>query len=938
MPTPHGGEAAAPLLGRSAELGRIGTLLDAARHGRSGALLIAGDPGVGKTALLDAAVGMAGDLRVLRASGYEMEADLAFAGLSTILRPLMSGLEGLPPPQAAAVAGAIGLGPPPPPGDRFTAYAGALGLLSAAAEEGPLLVAVDDAHWLDPASLDAIAFVGRRIAGEGIVVIMAAREVPAAALRRSGGIEVMRLEGLAGAHAAELAQRVSGASLSGGVTARLVRETRGNPLALIESVRSLTADQAAGRASLPHTLPVGPAVVEALATRMAPLSPNARRALLITAAGEGDPGLVSQALHSEGVHGDLSAAEDAGVIVMSVTGPVFRHPLLRLGAYRAASAKERRAVHRKLAEIAETGGDGMLETRARHLAAAADGPDETVALALEDAAARAAGRTGYAEAAELLRRAAELSTSPDTRNSRLVQAGFLGVTAGSAELARDCLDRAIREGHDPALISRARAIRAHLEIWAGSARLAREMLVAETERLGPGAPGVVTLLVDASIASGMCGDIARALDLARRAESELNGDDPRLNTLVSIVHANCSVLAGESRASDRVSAMGDPLALLADGDPLSWARVGIALQPLSWSGRFADADALAERLIAMGRSFSAPSMLPFPLGARADFKIAAGDWDGAFTSASEALTLAEETGQLGVADFARCHLARILAGRGEETVCRAHATAALGNTPLHEATSLPVYAHAALGLLELGLGNLETAFAELQITDDLTYDRGLRAHATVPFLPDLVEVAVRLGRNTDAERALSRLEEQEDTSFPRALGAIAFSRGLIAENHDAAIAHLQEAVTLQEQAAVPFERARSQLVLGERLRIARRRRDARDALEASLRTFEILGARPWADRAADALAALGAGPSSRSAPATRDLTAQELQIARAAASGLSNREIAAQLFLSVKTVEFHLRNAFRKLGVRSRTQLAARLLATDGAADLSTRP
>ena len=536
---------------------------------------------------------------------------------------------------------------------------------------------------------------------------------------------------------------------------------------------------------------------------------------------------------------------------------------------------------------------------------------------------------GYAEAADMLRRSARFTADPALRGPRLLEAGLIAMVAGRPEVARECLDQVIGEDQPPALVSAARVALARLQMMDGNGRLARDLLVGEAELLGPSdGPAAALMLADAAHASGMTGDAVRALELARLAEARLGEGAPHAEAVqVALIRVTCALLAGEPGAAELLERTPPPMEALSGGDPLAWPRVVVFVASLIWCDRFGDADALTESLIGTGRALSAPSMLPYPLASRANLRELTGDWEGAYVNAREAIELADEIGQHAVGAFARSVLAHLLAARGEEVECRALAAAALESVPSGDASAvIRSYVHALFGLLNLGLRRLDSALVALEAADEIARTAGVRSHGAFPYLPDLVETAVLAGRDDLAARGLARIEEQAPLGFARTLGAIERCRGLVAGDADEAIAHLRRAVDHEGAAGVPFERARSQLLLGERLQRARRRREAQEALAGALRTFEVLGASPWAERARTGLGTLGARPRARHSPATRDLTAQELQVARAAAEGLSNREIAAQLFLSVKTVEFHLRNAFAKLDVRSRTELAGRML------------
>jgi ATP/maltotriose-dependent transcriptional regulator MalT len=425
----------------------------------------------------------------------------------------------------------------------------------------------------------------------------------------------------------------------------------------------------------------------------------------------------------------------------------------------------------------------------------------------------------------------------------------------------------------------------------------------------------------------MAGELGRGLELARRAEAVLGDASGPLAVCIATVRTNFAIITGEVGAAARLDRRPDPLEALASADSLMWHRVAWAIQTSTWADRPAEAVALAESLIGMGRAHSTPSLLPFPLAARAEARVVIGDWDGAYSSGTSALELALETGHQSTAAFARCTLARIDAARGRDEQCRELIAAVIESLADHEARAIASYAHAVLGLLELGAGRLDAALTELQRTHDAALTQGLACHGAIPYLPDLIEAAIKAGRREVAAEALAHLKVAARPGYLRTAGAYERCSGLLADDHETAVTNFRAAIGWEAKAGVPFERARSQLLLGERLRRIRRRAEAKEALLQAYATFDTLGAVPWAARAGEGLGALGVRPRPNGAARSADLTPQELQVSRGAARGLSNREIAGLLFLSVKTVEFHLHNAYAKLGVRSRTELTARMLA-----------
>ncbi|MCB9012244.1 MAG: hypothetical protein H6531_10490 [Actinobacteria bacterium] len=617
-------------------------------------------------------------------------------------------------------------------------------------------------------------------------------------------------------------------------------------------------------------------------------------------------------------------AEAAGLVRLGPEGARFRHPLVRSGIYRSASPDDRRAAHRALAEVALARGADGAHAAARHNAAAATGPDENVAAALAAAGRAAASRLGYAEAASLVARAAELTPDGDMRAPRLLEAGSLATLAGQSDLARTALDRAISEARDPQLGSAARGARAHLEMWTGNVIRARQMLTDEAMRIFDAAPqAAATLLLDAALAAEIAGDVRPAPPGA--PPPVVPGALPP-GVHLAAARAVTAVLCGEIDAQRNGSRRSETRSAITWEAARSTSPVPASGRPRSPGAEPRSSAALAGAARTPGASCPA-RRAPLPLASLAE-RWLSGDWPGAVAIGQAAAELADEIGMVGAAALARTHLTRLFATRGEAGHCHALSESVMATVHANGSHSLVVYMHAALGLLELSLGRFEAALRELTVADDRARAVDLRSHTVVPFLPDLIEAAVSVDRRDLAERAFERLLELDPAGFLRTRAAVARCRGLLEQDHGAAIEHLSAAIELEDRAGVPFEAARSRLLLGERLLHTRTRREALAPLERAFATFDALEARPWADRAANGLGTLRARPR-RSGTSTADLTPQELQVAHAATEGLTNKQIAAHLFLSVKTVEFHLRNAYGKLGVRSRTQLAAQLRGPD---------
>lgn len=915
------------MLGRAGELSLIGEIIDGVRGGTSASLLICGEPGIGKTALLARARAEAEGTLVLEAAGAEGGSRLAFAGLAGLLGPVLDGIDALPPPQAAALSGALAVGPPAP-GDRFTAYVAVLGVLAAAAEQGPVVCIVDDAHWLDAETLEALFFVARRLGAEGVVILFGGREGVSERLD-AAPVSRLRLGGLPDADARRLVATSALVAPDAPVLDRLVSGAAGNPLALIELGRALSEDQLTGRAPLPDPLPVGAALAQALLRPVLTLPPQTRQALVVASAGGGDAALLASALAIRGgMVADLEPAERAGVIRIGPTGAEFAHPLLRAAVYRAAGESDRRAAHAAHAQAAGALGESALDRRAWHLALAATGPDGDVAAALEEAALRAAARTAHAAASEALEAAARLSPQPAERGRRLGAAGRSALAAGDFARAGRLFGEVEALDADPGQVVEGLVGRGFVETFSGSAPAAVELLAAAAERVRPAAPaGAAALLVQAIIPAFMHNDMAGALALAERASGLVPDGSAPTAALAEVAGAVVSTFGGEPREASPAALAA--VAGMADHDPGAGLWMFGTLQCLMLSERYAEAEAGLDDAIRVARERSTPSALAIALYTRAEVRRRLGRLTEATSDASEALRFAEQTAQFSNAGLARWALALIDAVQGRAAECRSHVEGMLALKIPSRAENLDLYAGHALGLLALTEGDLDEALAHLSDVRRRHEVAGGTHHPLVhAYEQELAEVQARLGLVDEAAATLGALEaraRRSGTWWPAA--AAARCRGLLAPD-DGYEERFAEALALHERTPTPFERARTQLCLGERRRRDRRMRDARGPLLAALDAFEAMGAVPWADRARDELRATGARPRAARVPPTRDLTSQELQVVLAVAAGATNKEAAAALFISPKTVEYHLRKAYDKLGVRSRAALAA-LVARD---------
>jgi DNA-binding CsgD family transcriptional regulator len=888
------------LLGREAECARIDALLDAARGGASAALMIRGDPGIGKSALLQAAVRRADGMRVVRARGVESESELTFAGLADLLAPLLDRLDGLPPAQSAALAGALALGPPAAP-DRFAVYAATLSLL---ADCAPLLAIVDDAAWIDPATREALLFVARRLQQEGIVVLFAARTAIA-------DLPELVLGGLDREAATALLRAAPE------VAARLVEATGGNPLALLELSALLTEAQRAGREPIEDPPPVGSNVERAFSRELDALPEPTRRALLVAAACESGAGadivaaLEQLALGPEA----LEPAERAGVIAFDGAQVQFRHPLLRSVAYRALAAPERRAAHRALAQA--LGG----ERRAWHLAAAAVAPDEAVAAELQEAAAAARRRGGPAAAVRAAERAAALTPDPERRARRLLEAAEDHARIGPPERADALLDAALEHAVEPLLRADLMHLRGRLAARTGATADAADLLVAEASKVAArDAVRAATMMLSAVQPCFQAGLNATGLDIAERA-NVLAGAAGLPPMPGGIPLGMARLLTGDReraepllvQAAEWLEQAEDPWAL----GPVLAFGVG---QAFCWLEDYDRARGLLQGGIEQARAWSAPALLPYGLLSLSELEFRTGAWASAYAAAGEAADLARETGQFSDEGYALAHLARVQAALGREGACRACAARSLERIEQGGAEINRTLVGSVLGFLELGLGRAEAALGPLEEVATFLDALPPGDPNALQWAPDLVEAYVRVGRAEDAAGTLARQLAHGRGGWARATGERC--HGLLAADEEFDLP-FRRALELHD---TPFETARTELCYGERLRRAGRRTEARAQLHAALERFDRLGAKPWAERARTELRASGAHVRRGAPGATEQLTPQELQVALTVARGATNREAAAALFLSPKTIEFHLRNIYRKLGVRSRTELVARLL------------
>jgi DNA-binding CsgD family transcriptional regulator len=913
------------LHGRSAETARIDELLAAARVGRSGALVIRGEAGVGKTALLDYAAAAAG-MRVLRGTGIESEAELPFAALQLLLRPGLGRLDVLPPPQAQALRGAFGLAGTPG-ADRFLIGLAALSLLSELAGDGALLCLVDDAHWLDRASADALLFAARRLESEGVVLLASAREdgfeapgLPELPLARLGR-EASR---------ALLAERAPG--LPSALADRVLTEADGNPLALLELPAALSGGSGAAGApvalaaslELPAPLPLPRRLQQSYYRQVAALPAPTRTFLLVAAAEEtGDLGLVRRAAQALGVPATAAdAAERSGLIAVDPPAVAFRHPLVRAAVYQGATSAERTAAHAALAGAldAPPAGEPDADRRAWHRAAAATGPDEEVAAALEQAADRARLRLGHAAAAAALERAARVTPAQPDRARRLIAAAGAALDAGRPDAAAALAGQGQTLTTEPGALAEIARLQAWVAMERGAMHRVHELVVAGAGPIAGSDPLTAAAMLRLGAVAGWWAGDAKLIQDAADRMTGLGQDG--LIPGPGALQAMADLLAGRPAAA--VPGLAEVVATVRHVRP---EQLAVRFYAANMALLIGDFDSARDLMLSTAQACRTQGVIrylaPLSLGLScADFCLTR--FRAATETATEGLRLAQDTGQPVRAAGLYSMLALLAAVGGDEPRCREMAARAGDQFAADEVANVGTMAEWALGLLDLGLGRYAAALERFELTAS-----GALRHYIQPilFAPDQVEAAVRLGpADHGAGRAAEPLGRfaawAEATGQPWARAVLHRCRALAQDGDPEA--HYREALRQHAVSGRPFERARTELLYGEWLRRSRRGTDARAHLRTALALFDRTGAAPWAGRARSELRAAGE-PAAAGAPAPDRLsllTPQELQVVRLAASGATNRDIAAQLFISPRTVSHHLYRAFPKLGVTNRTALA----------------
>lgn len=896
----------------------VDRLLSRAREGHSGSLVVRGEAGIGKSALLEYAASQAADMRILRGTGIESERDLPFAGLHLLLHKYLDRIDQLPCAQAAALSAAFGFSLPDKKdfdsaSVRFVSGLAVLTMLADLAEERPLLCLIDDAHWLDYESAEALLFAARRLEAEGVVILFAARELHAPRFPASG-VDDLRVSPLDAEAAADMLSNDAG-DLPGYVRQQILSQSDGNPLAL----RELAIAQREGHL-VPDPygigrLPTHSRILRSFADRVAALPPSTQDAMLVAAtAGICDSGVILETARKLGATAaDLEMAERKDLVTVDGGVLVFRHPLIRAAVYQYAPLNRRTQAHLALAET--FAGRGDADRRAWHLATATTGPDEEIAAALEDSAEHSRARGSYSTVAAAYERAAWLSPEPKQRSRRLLAAAQAALEAGQLDRA-DALTEQSCDLHQDTegLVDRA-MVRATTASWRGSPLTAHQIWIDAAAAIADRVPNNASyMLFHAVEAAWIAADFEAVRRSAELAEEWGLAHADRVRAMARVVagmnnHPDGSMF-------DAVTAIRQLMNIsraVDESSPQSAVRIVWWLLIL---GDHVAARDMVERLIKQCRETGAMGVLPRALGLLSKAQLYAGEHRDAVATASEALRIAGDIGKnLILIGVPVSVMAQIAAIEGDRERC--HDLVVDASPGMKYGL---VVLEGMLGLLDMGLGRYEAVVQRLK-----PLVAGDHAMDVLPVVPDLVEAAVRTGVpevGVAPTEWFGQYAEHTGQSWAR--GVALRCEALLAD--DARAEKLfQEALRAHGNAgARPFEEARTELLYGEWLRRNRRRVDARVQLRSAMVTFERMGAKPWIGRTETELRATGEAPSSGTDHdgLLERLTPQELQVVRLAATGLTNRDIGGQLFLSPRTVGYHLYKAYPKLGVSSRGELA----------------
>ncbi|MGW5360620.1 helix-turn-helix transcriptional regulator [Actinopolymorpha pittospori] len=907
------------LRGRQSECETLDQFVASVQAGHSSVLVLRGEAGIGKTALLEYLRGSASGCRMARVAGVESEMELAYGGLHQLCAPFLDHLSHLPGPQRDALGTAFGLSAGSPP-DRFLVGLAVLSLLADVAEKEPLVCLVDDAQWLDRVSAQTIAFVARRLLAEPIGLVLAVREP--GLVHELTGLPQLQLGRLSDGDARALLDSVIPGRLDERVRDRIVAETQGNPLALLELPRGLTPAELAGGFGRPDARPLVNQIEQSFLRRVQSLPAQTQQLLLIAAAEPvGDVTLLTRAAELLGIDAAAAAPAEAAGLITIGTRARFRHPLVRSAAYRVAAPQDRQNVHRALADTTDPHSDP--DRRAWHLANAAAGPDESVAAELERCADRAQARGGVAAAAAFLERSAELTPDSRRRGHRVSAAARAKAQAGGYDAALELLDAAELSPLNERERAQSNLLRGQIMFASTSAGAAVPLLLQAGKRLEPLDPALARetyrdALYAAMAAGRLPSSGAQLVDVAKAALAAPPGPPPHrkdllLNGLAVMTTQGYS--AGVPMVRQALDAFRTEEVSREEG--LAWLPFASGMAFNVWD--FDSHSALSATVVDLARETGALSVLPQALVHLLMNRVLAGELAVADSLAAEATTIGEATGSRFMPQYVPL---MIEPWRGRETATLQAIDAVTRDKALQGEGMVETATQWASAVLYNGLGRYEDAYAAAERGVAHPQELGLSTRSTV----ELVEAAARSGRPARAAEAAQRFHElAQASSTDWALGTSACLRAQVSDG-PAAEALYREAVERLGRTAVRLTFARARLLYGEWLRRENRRVDAREQLGIAYEMLSEIGAEAFAERARRELQATGETIRKRPAEAGATLTAQEAQIARMAGNGLTNPQIGARLFISPHTVEWHLRKVFVKLGIASRKQIGTTLL------------
>ena len=908
------------LLDRQAERAAIDRVLGSARDGFSATLLIQGGPGVGKTALLGYAEDSAADMRVCGVTGIETEIALEFAALHQLLVPFLPGLDDLPGPQRLALRVAFGMEQGPAT-DRFLVGLAALTLLAAAAEDKPVLCLVDDGQWLDVESAHALGFVARRLYADRVAVLIAAGEPsPGHAF---GQLPAVRVGALPPDEACQLLRSAARARVNDRVAARILADTERNPLALVEFGAEFTADEMAGHADLPEPMPLGRRLTDRFARQAAGLDPDTQLFLAIVAAdASGDRPVLWRAARKGGIDADAAAdvAESAGLVELSAGSVRFRYPLVRAAVYHGTADRNRRRAHLLLSAAIERSRDPDLV--AWHHGSAATAPDEAIAAELERAADRAQARGGYAARAALLRRSVQLTPDDRRRVGRELKLAEAELRSGLPDAAHELVDAALPRVTDPRTHALGVRLQGEILLTQGHAADSAQVLAGAARLLAPDQDAAREAMAAAMRAAMWAGSVqtkkiaaaAAALPHPGRAQTSA---DLLLDGYAARYTAGYTAAIKPLRAAVNLLRSEDLEPLTA----LLWYGMGAMAAGSLW-----DADSLLDisgRFVRAARALGALAVLPVALELRAVAECVAGrlaEAQDRWTEMREIMAASRGPQILGIGSRSE-GLVLVYTGRVAEA-------RAAGMAQIQESTALGQDGRADVGRAVVARADLCAGDYDAAVATGAAVVQHDLAFTAEAILPEVIEAACRSGRRSEARSAFHTLSERtRAASTPWALGVRARCAALLADGDRAEEAYL-EAISHLEQSVATVDLARAHLHYGQWQRRAKRRRDARAQLRTAYDMFDAMGAEEFAASAAAELRATGEPALTRTPPSTLELTPQETRVASLAAEGVTNNQIAAQLFISPRTVDYHLGKVFRTLGISSRGQLTRHLTAS----------